>query len=67
MRQYKLYFYVPNESNPPVVQDYEGADDLSALKRARSVGESRTVEIWEMGRLVARISKGGETIYAKNK
>jgi hypothetical protein len=67
VRKYKFYVYVPNESQPPTVHDYEGADDESAMRKAKSVGVSRTVEIWEMGRLVARLGKDGETMHTKNK
>jgi hypothetical protein len=67
VRQYKLYVYVPNEPHPPAVHDYDGADDESALKKARSVGTSRTVEIWEAGRLVARIGNDGGTVYSDKK
>jgi len=67
MRKYKLYVYVPNEIDPPKVQDYEGADDEAALGKARSIGASHTVEIWEAGRLVAHIGKDGEIKHAQDK
>ena len=63
MAQYKLYF-IQDDGHIFRAEDHVFEDDLSALKTAEERASEHEIEVWQQGRMVLRVKKGNEPLYA---
>ncbi len=63
MTHYKFYF-LQDDGHIFRAEDHEFPDDLSALRAAEERSDDNEIEVWQMGRMVVRVKKGNEALYA---
>jgi hypothetical protein len=60
MQQYRLYYFDKND-HIIMAQDFAARDDDDALCHAVPLTKTHAIEVWQLNRMIGRLSKGSHT------